>query len=122
MSATDPADKPPSTSDKPPNTSGDAAAAGESISAVFDRIEKLLEFPVEFPMKVIGKRVDGFAQQIADLVMRHVPEFDPASIELRPSSKGAYLSLTVSPIVRTRAQLEALYTALSRHPMVRIIL
>lgn len=115
MSPIDPANMPPS-------AARDASAQGESMSAVFDRIEKLLEFPVEFPMKVIGKTVDGFAQQIADLVMRHIPEFDPASIELRPSSKGAYLSLTVAPLVHDRAQLEALYTALSRHPMVRIIL
>lgn len=94
----------------------------ESMSAVFDRIEKLLEFPVSFPMKVMGQRVDGFAQQIADLVLRHVPEFDPATIGLRVSSKGSYLSVTVTPRIENRQQLEALYRELSEHPMVRIIL
>ncbi len=97
-------------------------APAESLSAVFDRIEKLLEFPVAFPMKVIGQRVDGFAQQIAELVVDHVAEFDPASIELRVSTKGSYLSLTVTPTVRDRVQLEGLYRALSEHPMVRIVL
>ena len=94
----------------------------EPMSAVFDRIAKLLEFPVAFPMKVIGQRVDDFAQQIAALVCVHVPTFDPASIELRVSSKGSYLSLTVIPVVENRQQLESVYRALSEHPMVRIVL
>lgn len=94
----------------------------ESMSAVFDRIEKLLEFPAVFPMKVIGQRVDGFAQRISELVLAHVPDFDPASIEIRVSAKGSYLSLTVTPTVQDRVQLEGLYRALSEHPLVRIIL
>ena len=98
------------------------ADSPEPLSAVFDRIEKLLEFPVEFPMKVIGQRVDDFAQQIAALVNHYVPQFDPATIELKVSSKGSYLSLTVTPLIYDRAQLEGLYRALSEHPMVRIVL
>ncbi len=97
-------------------------APDEPMSAVFDRIAKLLDFPVAFPMKVIGQRVDDFAQQIAALVCLHVPSFDPASIEWRVSSKGSYLSLTVTPLVENRQQLEAVYRALSEHPMVRIVL
>lgn len=96
--------------------------ANEPMSAVFDRIGQLLEFPVVFPMKVMGQRVDGFAQQIADVVLRHVPGFDPATIELRVSSKGAYLSVTVNPLIENRDQLEALYRELSEHPLVRIVL
>jgi len=93
-----------------------------SISASFDRIEQLLEFPVDFPLKIMGRRVDGFAQAIAALVGEHVPDFDPATMELRPSSQGTYLSLTVVVRVHSRAQLEKLYVALSEHPMVRIVL
>jgi len=93
-----------------------------SMSAVFDRIEQLLEFPVEFPIKVMGRRVDGFAQAISDLVREHVPDFDPAGIGLRSSSKGTYLSITVVVRVHSRAQLEALYRALAGHPMVRVVL
>jgi len=93
-----------------------------SISASFDRIEQLLEFPVDFPLKIMGRRVDGFAQAIAALVREHVPDFDPATMELRPSSQGTYLSLTVVVRVHSRAQLERLYVALAEHPMVRIVL
>jgi len=97
-------------------------ASAMSMSSTFDRIEQLLEFPVDFPLKIMGRRVDGFAQAIAELVGVHVPDFDPATMELRSSSQGTYLSLTVVVRVRSRAQLEALYTALAGHPMVRIVL
>lgn len=93
-----------------------------STSAAFDRLERLLEFPVDFPIKVMGRRVEGFAQAISDLVREHVPEFDPATIELRSSSGGNYLSLTVVVRLHSRAQLQALHEALSRHPLVRIVL
>jgi len=94
----------------------------EGRSAAFDRLEQLLEFPADFPLKVMGARVDGFAQSIADLTRRHVPGFDPARMELRLSSKGTYLSLTLMLRVESRGQLEGLYEALVAHPMVRIVL
>ena len=93
-----------------------------SMSETFDRIEQLLEFPADFPLKVMGRRVDDFAQQISDLVREHVPDFDPATIELRSSSKGNYLSVTINVRVQSRAQLEALYRAIAGHPLVRIVL
>ena len=93
-----------------------------SDPGVFDRLEQLLEFPVDFPLKIMGRRVDGFAQAISDLVREHVPGFDPATMELRSSSQGTYLSLTVVVRLDSRAQLQALYEALSAHPLVRIVL
>jgi len=96
--------------------------APRSQAAAFDRLEQLLEFPADFPLKVMGARVDGFAQAIADLTREHVPSFDPARMELRVSSKGTYLSLTLALRVDSRAQLEGLYEALIAHPMVRIVL
>ena len=99
-----------------------ATGDGDEIGGAFDRIARLLVFPVDFPLKVMGRRVDGFAQAIAALVGAHVPGFDPASIELRNSSRGTYLSLTVVVRAESRAQLESLYRELAAHPMVRILL
>ncbi len=93
-----------------------------SDPGVFDRLERLLEFPVDFPLKIMGRRVDGFAQSIADLVREHAPDFDPGTMELRSSSQGNYLSLTVVVRLHSRAQLQSLYEALSAHPLVRIVL
>ncbi|TXL64188.1 YbeD family protein [Zeimonas arvi] len=92
------------------------------MKAAFDRIEQLLEFPVDFPIKVMGRRVDEFAQQIAELVCEHVPGFDPAGMELRASAQGNWLSLTVTARLESRTQLEELYRALGAHPLVRMVI
>jgi len=81
-----------------------------------------LTFPTEFPIKVMGRREEGFAQAVVEVVLRHAPDFDPATVEMRPSSAGRYLSLTVTIVARSRAQLDALYRELSGHPMVRVVL
>lgn len=92
------------------------------FGAAFDRLERLLEFPVDFPLKVMGRRVDDFAQSIAGTVGEHVPGFDPATMEFRPSSQGTWLSVTVTVRLDSREQLERLYRALTAHPLVSIVL
>jgi hypothetical protein len=82
----------------------------------------LLTFPCEFPMKVMGRREDGFAQLVSEIVMKHAPDFDPATIEMRSSKQGRYLSLTVTIQAKSREQLDALYSELSGHPMVIMVL
>ena len=81
-----------------------------------------LTFPTAFPIKVMGRREDGFAQQVVDVVLAHAPDFDPATVEMRPSSAGNYLSVTVTIEARSREQLDALYQALSGHPKVMMVL
>jgi putative lipoic acid-binding regulatory protein len=41
---------------------------------------------------------------------------------MRPSKAGNYLSVTVTINARSREQLDALYTELSGHPMVMMVL
>jgi len=84
--------------------------------------ESLLQFPCDFPIKVMGKNVEGFAQAIADIVVAHAPDFDPATMEMRPSKENHYLSLTATIRATDRAQLDALYRALTSHPMVKVVL
>jgi putative lipoic acid-binding regulatory protein len=82
----------------------------------------LLTFPTPFPIKIMGRREDGFAQEVVQVVLAHAPDFDPASVEMRPSSAGNYLSVTVTIEARSREQLDALYRALTGHPKVMMVL
>ena len=82
----------------------------------------LLEFPCAFPIKVMGRTQDGFAQAIAEVVVRHAPDFDAATLEMRSSSAGNYLSLTATVNATSREQLDELYRALVAHPMVAMVL
>ena len=84
--------------------------------------ESLLTFPCIFPMKVMGRREDGYAQTVTDIVMRHASDFHPQTVEMRASKNGRYLSLTVTINARSREQLDALYSELSKHPMVMMVL
>ena len=84
--------------------------------------ETLLEFPCEFPIKVMGETRDGFADTIVDVVRQHAPDFDASRVEMRPSSTGKYLSLTCTVTATSKAQLDDLYRALSSHPMVKVVL
>ncbi len=84
--------------------------------------QTLLEFPCEFPIKIMGARVDGFAQAVIEVVLRHAPDFDPAGAEMRPSSKGNYLAVTCTFRAVSQLQVDALYRELTSHPMVKVVL
>jgi len=84
--------------------------------------ESLIEFPCDFPVKVMGARVDDFAQAILEVVVRHDSGFDAARMEMRPSSKGTYLSLTCTVRATSQDQLDNLYRELTSHPMVKVVL
>jgi putative lipoic acid-binding regulatory protein len=81
-----------------------------------------LEFPCTFPIKIMGRTRDGFAQAIVEIVMRHAPDFDPAALEMRSSSAGNYLSMTASINATSREQLDDLYRELVAQPMVAMVL
>lgn len=86
------------------------------------RKDSLIEYPSCFPIKVMGTNAEGFAHAIAALAQRFDPSFDAASVELRNSSGGKYLGVTITITATSREQLDGLYCALTAHPMVKIVL
>ena len=84
--------------------------------------QSLIEFPCDFPIKIMGKTQAGFAQAVIEVVQRHAPDFDPASLEMRSSREGRYLSLTCTIRATSREQLDELYRDLCDHPMVTMVL
>jgi hypothetical protein len=82
----------------------------------------LIEYPCAFPIKIMGKNQAGFAQVVMHIVMRHAPDFDPASMEMKSSKKGKYLSLTCIIQATSRNQLDELYRELCDHPTVVMVL
>jgi putative lipoic acid-binding regulatory protein len=82
----------------------------------------LLEYPCDFPIKVLGSTQAGFAQAVLEIVRRHAPEFDGASMEMKTSKRGRYLSITCIIRATSRGQLDGLYRELCDHPMVVMVL
>jgi hypothetical protein len=84
--------------------------------------EPLLEFPCDFPLKIMGVRSDDFAQTVVDIVLRHAPDYRAETVQMRLSGSGNYLSVTCTIRAVSKAQLDALYRELSSHPAVKVVL
>jgi uncharacterized protein len=86
------------------------------------RRDSLIEYPCPFPIKVMGAKVEGFVAAVCEVAMRFDAGFDAASVELRDSRGGNYLGITITVTATSREQLDALYRALSGHPMVKVVI
>jgi uncharacterized protein len=84
--------------------------------------QSLIEYPCDFPIKVMGANVTGFAAAIAHVALQFDPGFDASTIELRPSKAGNYLGVTITIRATSRPQLDELYRTLTTHPMVKMVL
>jgi len=75
--------------------------------------EELLDFPCEHGFKVFGDAADQaqFSQNVLQVIQSVVPVSSDA-IQLRPSSKGRYVCVTISAQISSREQLEDIYTRL----------
>lgn len=84
--------------------------------------ESLIKYPCDFPIKVMGKSVEGYEAAIERVILNFDPQFDVKTVERRPSKNGNYLGLTLTVRVTSRDQLDELYRTLSTHPMVSVVL
>jgi uncharacterized protein len=84
--------------------------------------QSLIEYPCQFPIKVMGQKVDGLVSALTHIAHQFDPSFDAATIELRESSGGKYLGVTLTITATSREQLDEMYRTLSTHPMVKVVL
>ena len=84
--------------------------------------DTLIEFPCDFPIKIMGETHDDFTETIIAVVRGHLPDFDASKVEMRASSGGRYISLTCIVRVTSKPQLDDIYRALTAHPMVKVVL
>ena len=82
----------------------------------------LIQYPSNFPIKVMGLNVDGYVNAMTRIAENFDPNFDARTIELRPSKGDKYLGVTLHITATSREQLDELYRTLSTHPMVKMVL
>jgi len=85
-------------------------------------IDTLLRFPCLFPVKIMGSQHEDFPQTIFDVIRRYDPAIADEQFEIRTSKNGSYVSITATITARSGQQLNKLYLALARHPLVRFVL
>lgn len=73
----------------------------------------VLEFPSDFPIKVLGRRDSGVGVTTRAIVERHAGALDEAAVRVRTSGDGNFLAITYLIQAQSRAQLDAIYGELT---------
>jgi len=84
--------------------------------------ETLLEFPCDFPIKVMGRASEGFDLKVVELIRRHAPDLSEGAVSVRESRAANYLSVTVTVRATSRAQLDDIYRELTASDDVMMVL
>ncbi len=84
--------------------------------------ESALQFPCDFPIKVLGHQRDDFEARVVTLARQHAPDLGESAVRSRPSQGGKYLAVTVTVRATSQAQLDAIYRALSSAEDVLMVL
>ena len=81
-----------------------------------------IEFPCEYPIKVLGRSSDQFRGIILEVFERHAPGFDEAAITVKDSAKGTFTSMTVTITATGKDQLTALHEDLMATGHVQMVI
>jgi hypothetical protein len=68
-----------------------------------------LDYPVRFPLKVLGNQSAQFEDIVLQLVKAHCPQAEHIEVRQRQSKGGKYIALTLTFTVYNRQQLEDIY-------------
>lgn len=80
--------------------------------------EELLDFPCEFPIKVMGRDTEDFEKEVLGIFSRHLEDVEKADISSRPSGSGNFVSLTITFEAQSKVQIDAIYQDLTDHELV----
>lgn len=80
-----------------------------------------MQFPCEFPIKVMGLNTDAFPATIRAIIRKHV-NTDDIAYSSQPSRGDKYLSITATFTAQSKEQLDALYRELNDHELVLMTL
>lgn len=79
--------------------------------------EKLLKFPCEYPIKVMGRNTMEFEPEMLAIFGQHV-DIRNAAVRSQLSGSEKFLSVTVTFRATSQAQLDALYRELTANKKV----
>ena len=81
-----------------------------------------IEFPCDYPIKILGRARSEFEQIVLEVVRRHAPGFDQNSVKIKPSRKGTFLSLNMVITATGKSQLDELHTELIGTGLVQMVI
>jgi putative lipoic acid-binding regulatory protein len=81
-----------------------------------------IEFPCDYPIKVLGRQGEAFRPAVEAVFERHAPDFDRQRITVRDSRQGRFVAITITITATGREQLEALHRDLLATGLVQMVL
>lgn len=84
--------------------------------------ESVIEFPCEFPIKMMGRDTPEFRLTARGLVENHVGPIAEEAIQVNVSGKGNFVSVTVTVTATSQQQLDNIYRDVSGHDDVLLAL
>lgn len=84
--------------------------------------ESLLEFPCEFPIKIMGRDEPAFREAAVFVVEKHAGTLNEDAIRTSSSSNGNFVSITITITATSQQQLDDIYRDLTAHEQVLVAL
>lgn len=77
--------------------------------------ETLLEFPCDFPIKMMGRDTPEFRELARELIEKYTGPLDNNAIQSTLSRNGRFVSITATINAQSQQQLDDIYHAISAH-------
>ena len=77
--------------------------------------ESAIEFPCEFPIKMMGRDTPEFRSTARALVEKHAGKLANDAVRQAQSRKGNFVSITVTITATSQQQLDAIYQDVTDH-------
>jgi hypothetical protein len=77
--------------------------------------ETILEFPCEFPIKLMGRDTPSFRNTVRSLVEKHTGRLSDDAIQSSLSRNGRFISVTITVNAQSRQQLDDIYRDATDH-------
>jgi uncharacterized protein len=87
-----------------------------------DMASKLLKFPTNYPIKVVGRTDETLRQRTDAIVARHMPEFDLNTATERRSANGNFVSISYVIHAQNKEQVTALAAELQTCEAVLLVI
>lgn len=89
---------------------------------MYDDSRTYLNFPCDFPIKVMGKSNIEFETKILSIIRKHTPDLGEAAIKIKHSKEGNYISITAIIPAKSKQQIDDIYQELTAEETVLMVL
>jgi putative lipoic acid-binding regulatory protein len=83
----------------------------------------LLEFPCQFPIKIIGSNSPTFLSEIKEIIVKHFPDFnDEVALSQKMSQENKYMAISIEVLAKNQETLDEFYKDVCKHPDIKMVL